>query len=189
MKKFDRVYKHYDNFIKLFNLDKKGEIKDILELKGEEIVLDIGGGTGKLAEYICEDCKIVYVLDESKGMLSKVEENARVVPILGDVLDINFENNSIDIVIISDVLHHIENQQRLIEETYRILKKNGKLIILDFEKNHIKTKILKAFEFTLFGKLYFRTSKDVVNLISGKFTITKFIDKKYFFIIRGEKNA
>ncbi|MDR7855970.1 class I SAM-dependent methyltransferase [Tissierella sp.] len=189
MKKFDRVYKHYDNFIKLFNLNKMDEIKDVLELQGEEIVLDIGGGTGKLAEYICKDCKIVYVLDESKGMLTKVEANTRVAPVLGDALNTNFENNSMDIVILSDILHHIENQQRLIEEIHRVLKKNGKLIILDFEKNHIKTKILKAFEFTLFGRLYFRTSKDVINLISGKFTITKFIDKKYFFIIRGEKNA
>lgn len=189
MKKFDRVYKHYDNFIKLFNLNKMDEIKDILELKGEEIVLDIGGGTGKLAEYISDDCKLIYVLDESKGMLTKVEANTRVVPVLGDGLNTNFDNNSMDIVILSDILHHIEDQQRLIEEIYRVLKKNGKLIILEFEKKHLKTKILRAFEFTLFGKLYFRTSKDVINLISDKFTITKFIDKKYFFIIRGEKNA
>ena len=84
---------------------------------------------------------------------------------------------------------HIKNQKKLIEETYRVLKNDGKLVILDFEKNNIKIKILRAFEYILFGKLYFRTSEEVINLIKDKFTITKFIHKKYYFIIKGEKNA
>ena len=189
MKKFDKVFKYYDKFIELFNLNKMDEIKDVLELQGDDLVLDIGGGTGRLADHLSKDCKIVYVLDESKGMLSKIKANKKVLPILGDALDTTFDSNSIDIVIMSDVLHHIKNQKKLIEEIYRILKKDGKLVILDFEKKHIKIKILRVFEYTLFGKLYFRTSKEVINLIGDKFTITKFIDKRYYFIIRGEKNA
>lgn len=189
MKKFDRVSEHYDNFMKLFNFNKMNEIKNALELRGDEVVIDIGGGTGSLAEYISGSCKVVYVLDESKGMLSKVKANPKIVPILGDALDITFDSSSIDVVTMVDVLHHIENQPRLIEEIYRVLKEDGKLLILDFEKNHIKTKILRAFEYILFGKLYFRTSKEVINLIKDRFTIAKFIDNKYYFIIIGEKNA
>ncbi len=189
LKKFDRVFKHYDKFIELFNLNKMDEIKDVLELQGDEVVLDIGGGTGRLADYLSKNCQIVYVLDESKGMLSKVKANTKVLPILGEALDTNFDSNSVDVVIMSDVLHHIKDQKKLIEEIYRILKKDGKLVILDFEKKHIKIRILRVFEYILFGKLYFRTSKEVINLIKNKFTIAKFIDKKYYFIIRGEKNA
>ena len=189
LKKFDRVFKHYDKFIELFNLNKMDEIKETLELQGDEVVLDIGGGTGRLAEYLSQDCQVVYVLDESKGMLSKVKANIKVLPILGNALDTTFDSNSVDVVIMSDVLHHIKNQKKLIEEIYRILKKDGKLVILDFEKKHIKIRILRVFEYILFGKLYFRTSKEVINLIKNKFTIAKFIDKKYYFIIKGEKNA
>lgn len=189
MKKFDRVFKHYDNFIKLFNLNKIKEIKEALELRGDEVVIDIGGGTGKLAEYISDCCQIVYVLDESKGMLSKVKANEKVVTVLGDALYTIFDSSSIDVVIMSDMLHHIENQSELIKEIYRVLKEDGKLLILDFEKKHIKTKVLRVFEYILFGKLYFRTSKEVINLIKDKFIITKFTDNKYYFIIRGEKNA
>ncbi len=189
MKKFDKVFKHYDKFIELFNLNKMDEIKDVLELQGDEVVLDIGGGTGRLADHLSKDCQIVYVLDESKGMLSKVKANKKVLPVLGNALDTTFDSNSVDMVIMSDVLHHIKNQKKLIEEIYRILKKDGKLVILDFEKKHIKIKILRLFEYILFGKLYFRTSKETINLIGDKFTITKFIDKRYYFIIKGEKNA
>jgi len=189
VKKFDRVFKHYDNFMKLFDFNKMNEIKNILELRGDEVVVDIGGGTGNLGEYLSESCQVVYVLDESKGMLSKVKANTKVVPVLGDALYTTFDSSSVDVVTIVDVLHHIENQPRLIEEIYRILKEDGKLLILDFEKRHIKTKILRAFEYILFGKLYFRTREEVINLIINEFTITKFIDNKYYFIIMGEKNA
>ncbi len=88
------------------------EIKETLELQGDEVVLDIGGGTGRLADYLSKDCQIVYVLDESKGMLSKVKANIKVLPILGEALDTNFDSNSVDVVIMSDVLHHIKDQKK-----------------------------------------------------------------------------
>lgn len=122
-------------------------------------------------------------------MLSRVKQNLKVVAICGDVMDTNFNNNSVDVVIMSDMLHHVQDQKRLIGEMHRILKKNGKLLILDFEKRHIKTMILRIFEYVLFGKLYFRTSKEVINLIQNAFLMTQFIDNKYYFIIKGEKNA
>lgn len=189
MKKFDRVFKHYDNFIKLFNLNKTEEIKDVLKLSKDDVVLDIGGGTGKLAECISKSCKLVYVLDESKGMLSRVKTNENIIAVLKNAMNTDFENSSIDAVVISDVLHHIKDQKRLIEEIYRILKKDGRLVIMDFEKKHIKTKILRAFEYILFGKLYFKTGMEVIKLIKNKFKITEIIDNKYYFIIRGEKNV
>lgn len=34
LKKFDKVYKHYNKFIDLFKLNKMGEIKDVLQLQG-----------------------------------------------------------------------------------------------------------------------------------------------------------
>lgn len=189
MKKFDKVFKHYDHFINLFNLNQEKEIKDVLQLKGNEIILDIGGGTGRLAEYLSKSCQKIYVLDESKGMLSKVKENQKVVPVLGNALDSKFESKSIDIVVLCDVLHHIKNQTRLIKEISRVLKMNGKLLILDFEKNHIRIKLLRAFEYLLFGKLYFKTSQEVKDIIQEEFTITQFVSKKYYFLIKGEKNA
>lgn len=189
LKKFDKVHKHYDNFINLFNLNKMDEIKDALELKGDEVVVDIGGGTGRLAECLSQSCRMVYILDESEGMLSRVKGNEKVVTVKGDALKAPFDCSSFDVVVMSDVLHHIGNQSALIEEVFRMLKRDGKLLIMDFEKKHVKTRLLGAFEFTLFGRLYFRTSKEVQGLIKDKFNITRFIDNKYYFIVVGEKNV
>lgn len=168
MKKFDKVFNHYDNFINLFNLNKMDEIKDILDLCGNEVIVDMGGGTGKLAKYLSENCHIIYVLDESEGMLSNVNENEKVVTMVGDALDTSFDSNSIDIVIVSDMLHHIKHQEKLIKEICRILKKDGKILIMEFEKKHIKIQMLRIFEYILFGKLYFLSREEVVNLIKDR---------------------
>lgn len=189
MKKFDRVFKQYDHFINLFNLNQEKEIKDLLQLKGHEIVLDIGGGTGRLAASLSKDCQKIYVLDESKGMLSKVPPKDNLVPILGNALAMEFQDKTMDIVVLCDVLHHVKEQAKLMEEINRVLKKDGKLVLLDFEKTNIRIRLLSAFEHILFGKLYFKTSQEVKDLIEKQFTIREFIDKEYYFVIKGEKNA
>ena len=188
MKAFDKVYLHYDKFMNFFNLYKLDEIKEALQLKGKEIVVDIGGGTGELAKYLSDKCQKVYVLDESEKMLSKVKKSEKIIPVLENALDTEFQPNSIDVVILSDVLHHIENQTKLIDEISRILKNNGKLLIMDFEKRHLKTKLLSFFESILFGRLKFKTKKEVLNLLQEKFIISNVFDYKYYFIIIGEKN-
>lgn len=189
MKKFDKVYKYYDGFIKLFNLNKNREIKEALDLKGDEIILDIGGGTGSLAEYLSFDCKAYYVLDESEGMLSMVKENPKVFPTVGDACDMEFDDSTFDIAIMSDALHHIEDRAGLFKEIARVLKLNGRLLVLDFEKNDFRIRILRAYEFTLFGKLFFMTSDEAYDLVKSHFDIVEFIKKGYYYIIVGKKNA
>ncbi|MCG8502274.1 MAG: class I SAM-dependent methyltransferase [Firmicutes bacterium] len=188
MKAFDKVYGHYDAFMKLFNLYKIEEIRTVLNLQGYEILADIGGGTGCLAASLSDHCQKIYVLDESERMLSKVKTNEKIIPVPGDALHMPFEDGSMDIVILSDVLHHLEEQQALIAEIHRILKRKGKMLILDFDKRYIKTKLLRFFEYLLFGKLYFRTSREVKDLCKDKFVMHTFIDKQYYFMILGEKN-
>ncbi|SET76018.1 demethylmenaquinone methyltransferase / 2-methoxy-6-polyprenyl-1,4-benzoquinol methylase [Natronincola peptidivorans] len=188
MKSFDRVYRHYDGFMKLFKLYKVEEIMNALELQGNEMVVDIGGGTGYLAKNLSNSCKKIYVLDQSEKMLSLVEENEKVEAVVGDGMATGFEDSSMDVVILSDVLHHVKEQQEILLEISRILKPKGKLLILDFNKNHFKTKILHCFEHVLFGGVFYRTACEVKDLIKEKFDLMKEIDKKYYFIIVGEKN-
>lgn len=188
MKAFDKAYRHYDRFMTLFNLYKVDEIKEALDLNGYEIILDIGGGTGYLAKHLCKYCEKFYVLDESKKMLSKVKDKDNIIPLVGNALSTNFEHSSIDVVLLSDVLHHIKDQTRLLDEIYRILKTDGKLLVMDFEKHHFKTKMLRLFEFVLFGKLFYKTHSQTINLLEKHFIIEKDIVKGYYFIIVGRKN-
>jgi ubiquinone/menaquinone biosynthesis C-methylase UbiE len=186
-KDFDKVYNYYDKFMTRFNLYKLEEIKKAADLSKDEIVLDIGGGTGQLAQYISDSCNTVYVLDESEKMLSKVNKSRNLITIQENALKVPFENNSIDTVIISDVFHHIREQEELLKEVKRVLKDKGHLVMLDFEKRHIKTRILRAFEFMLFGRLFFKSKDEASAMLEKHFKINKLYDKGYYFIVVGEK--
>lgn len=189
MKAFDRAYRYYDSFMKLFKLYKVNDIREVLNLKGRETIVDIGGGTGYLAKHLYNDCDKIYVLDESKKMLSRIKKEDNIMPLLGNALSTDFEQGSIDVVILSDVLHHIKDQIRLMEEINRILKCGGRLLIMDFEKNHFKTKMLRLFEFIVFGKLYYKTHSQAINLLKKYFKIEQDKIKGYYYIIVGSKKC
>lgn len=187
MAQFDKVSKHYDRFMEFFKAYKLAYIKEALALHGDEVIVDFGGGTGRLAHYLSSHCMQIHVLDESTGMLSHVQKQNNVFPILGNALETPFDHDSIDVAILSDVLHHVAKQQHLITEIARILKPQGKLLILDFERKHYKTRLLKWFEYFVFGKLWYRSSEEVLSLMQNHFRKILVQPKGHYYIIVGEK--
>lgn len=186
-KSFDKVHKYYDGFMKFFGLYREKEIAEILGLTGCERLLDIGGGTGYLADHLIDECHEIYVLDESEKMLSHVSKKKGINIVLGDALNLPFEDKSLDVVILSDVFHHIEDQEKLLIESLRVLKHGGKILIHDFDIRYAKTKILRGFEKNYFGKLYFKTIDDVVCMMKDKFHLLDKKSRGYYFILLGEK--
>lgn len=187
-KPFDRVHSGYDKFMKFWGLYKEDTILDMLELGGDEIVVDIGGGTGHVAEHLSEHCRKIFVLDESQKMLSHVADRKNIETIHGDALNSTFDNNSIDVVVMTDVMHHIENQTKLIREMHRILKSEGKIVIYDFNKAHVWTKLLSLMESILFGKLHYKTLNYFIDLLrSNDFSIETILDRGFYFIMLGAK--
>ncbi len=80
--------------------------------------LEVGGGTGNLKNYL------THVT--STDILS--------MPWLDTTCDaqfLPFKDNSFDNIVAIDVLHHIESPVRFFEEAKRVLKNNGKLVLLD----------------------------------------------------------
>lgn len=187
MSSFDKVYKQYDLFMKIFNLYKSEEIISFLGLKGNETIADFGGGTGHLANKLSEHCEKIYVVDESEKMLSKINKNNKVIPKKGNIIRTTFKDNSFDYVLLTDVLHHVKNQNRLIREIRRVLKKDGKLLIMDFNPSYKRVKLLGVIERLLFRKIYYKNCGFVINLLlTNDFKKLKVENNSYFYLVMGE---
>src|SRR5436309_3457582 len=50
---------------------------------------------------------------------------------LGDLEDPPIAKESVDLVLLSQALHHAIKPERAIESAHRILKKNGRIVVLD----------------------------------------------------------
>ena len=66
------------------------------------------------------------------SLIEKKYNNHKVIDFNIDDLNtqkLNIENNSVDLILMCEVIEHLYNPDLVLEECYRILKKNGKLII------------------------------------------------------------
>ena len=95
-----------------------GWYKQITEQLTEGITLELGGGTGNLKEFspnvFCTDIVKVPWLDA-----------------VVDAQSLPFKKNSLDNVVLFDVLHHIENPRLFFNEAVRTLKPGGRVVIVD----------------------------------------------------------
>ena len=182
---FDYIYLFYDYFANLFNLYKREQVRNILTLKRNEKVIDIGGGTGYLAKYLSPYCSEIFVLDENSNMLSRISPESQVKPIFANALESNLEDNSFDVVIMTDTLHHICNQDKLIKKCHRILKPDGKLFVQDFNIDFLSIKIIRFFESLIFKEVCFRNPEQIENLCNqqGFTKITEVKESSTYFLL------
>lgn len=122
-------------------------IKNIktLGLRETDIVADLGAGTGFYsiaAGHIVTKGK-VYAIEISKDLLETIKQKARdahvgnVEIIWGDIEmhgGTKLRDGIVDAAIVSNVFFQVQNKEKFIEEVKRILKKDGKLLLIDWSQ-------------------------------------------------------
>ncbi len=105
------------------------------------VTVDLGAGTGFMSEELLKSDNSVIAVDQSQNMLdvmnNKFGTQSKFRTVLAEATNLPLKDNSVDFVFANMYLHHLENPQLAIKETYRILKPGGKFIVTDLdEHNH-----------------------------------------------------
>ncbi|MBU3126974.1 MULTISPECIES: class I SAM-dependent methyltransferase [Clostridium] len=114
----------------------KYEVLSKVNIK-DKVVADLGCGTGFLSLALALEASIVFSIDQSVNMLresKKLMETKKfnnVYPIKSSIDNLVLFDESVDVVFINMALHHVKDAKKAIEEMYRIIKKDGTLIISD----------------------------------------------------------
>lgn len=167
---FDTISGSYDDFNRIISLGSDIKWRKFVVSKVAEIqpktILDVATGTGDLAIALTEikGAKITG-LDISEGMLSVGKEKVvkknlsdRIEFIHGDSEKLPFEDAHFEAVTVSFGVRNFENLEKGLSEIYRVLKPNGRLVILE-------TSVPEKFPFR---QGYFFHTKVLIPLI-GKF--------------------
>lgn len=103
-------------------------------------VLDVGGGTGVMCQlaYVCRNDLDFTVLDPAAGMFKYAKEYVKTHKGYAEALP--FMDNSFDIVLMGEALHHFQDVDDALKETVRVLKKGGRVFIYDFDVNTFRGK-------------------------------------------------
>ena len=100
-------------------------------------VADLGAGEGTLSQLLARRAHKVIAIDNSPKMVDFGSSLARKHGFknleyrLGDIEDPPIAKNSVDLAILSQALHHAIKPERAIESAHRVLKKNGRIVVLD----------------------------------------------------------
>lgn len=114
----------------------------VLDLKGNEIVVDSGCGSGFYSLAVAkklENGKVISV-DISKEMLGGLEKQIkkkrladRIEIKQGDCTKLPVDDNYADIGIIVAVWHHITDPKKANQELFRVIKSQGRVVAIDFK--------------------------------------------------------
>jgi ubiquinone/menaquinone biosynthesis C-methylase UbiE len=132
-------------------------MSEYIDIRPNDILLDIGGNTGKVTEAYSNSCKEVIVLEPKRNIVEYGKSHRPNIKFIeGEAENIPLPDEYFDKVVASASFHHFSDQDKALEEMKRVLKPDGKIIILEIDPNTPRGKRLKFCE-TLFhtgAKLY-----------------------------------
>lgn len=169
---FEKIYKKYDSMNSIISFKRhKSWRKDVMKhmqvIKGST-ALDVCCGTGDWAIALANDVGPggqVIGLDFSENMLSVANEKKETLQlnnvkfIHGNAMELPFADNSFDYVTIGFGLRNVPDYQVVLEELYRVVKPNGRVVCLETSQP------------TMFGyrQLYYFYFKFIMPLIGKLF--------------------
>ena len=172
---FDSVANNYDlmNDLMSFGMHRfwKKYTTEISGIKENDVVLDLAGGTGDMAyrfskiigpkgRLILCDINNSMLTEGRKKLIDKgvinidfIQANAEKLP---------FKENHFDCVNIAFGLRNVTDKELALKQIYKILKKGGRLLILEFSKinNKALSKLYDFYSFSIIPKIGHLITKD-----------------------------
>ncbi len=131
-----------------------------LDIKSDDIILDVGCGGGINIKRMAQDAKKVYGIDysiESVKLSRKVNEklidDGKVEIMKGNVKDLPFEDNSFDIVTAFETVYFWPDIEKCFGEVKRVLKPGG-IFLIGMETNGSDNFIMKFWKHFIDMEMY-----------------------------------
>lgn len=166
--KFYEIFENpkiYDLNAKIFSFNNKKlrrYLPELINLKADEKILDVGCGTGRYAIF----GENYTGVDPSRSYIDYAKANCQGKFILMDGANLEFPDNSFEVVINISIFHHIPDEicHKIIDEMIRVCCPGGRVYITDIVYPP-KLNILGNLLFRLDRGDYQRSFKDFADLI------------------------
>lgn len=164
-------------------------ILDAVGVEPSEVVADIGCGIGYFTFALSETVGnggLVYALDIEPEMLEDIKSRVaesdikNIIPIVTKEYELTLEDNSVGTALLCTVMHEVKMREKFLKEANRILRSDGKIIIIEWIKkdsdygppadHRLDKNILK--------RNLLRTGFDEVDIMDFN---------EYFYIVRAKK--
>ena len=120
-------------------------MRDVVGVRPVRNLLDLGAGAGRMLELFAPQAERAVGVDLSSAMLAaargRLEESGfdNVQLRQGDIYALPIERNSVDLAVMHQVLHFLDDPGRALREAARVLAPGGRLLVVDFAPHDEET--------------------------------------------------
>jgi ubiquinone/menaquinone biosynthesis C-methylase UbiE len=157
---FSHLAPFYDRAIPFNALDS---LLEYGRFSATDLVLDAGGGTGRVATALKPYVRDVIIVDVSIGMLNR--SNKKGFPATNSLVEVlPFSNEQFDRIIMIDALHHVLDQSAAAKELWRVLAPGGIIIIEEPDIRSFSVKLLAVGEKLALMRSHFISPPKIIDL-------------------------
>lgn len=162
-------------------------LKEIARLPRNGDLLDIGGGTGRVAKALHGMVERCLIADTSQGMLRQAKGMDHLFPIRTLAEALPFPNDHFSVVLMIDAYHHLLHQQKALQEAWRVLRPGGTLIIEEPDIRHPLVKFIALAEKALLMRSHFRSPIHITQDLQKLGAAPRIYTERYNAWITAEK--
>ncbi|HWQ45981.1 MAG TPA: class I SAM-dependent methyltransferase [Longilinea sp.] len=128
------------------------------------MLLDVGGGTGRVAQFFVGTPRLIVVADLSIKMVLEVRKKTGLQPVCSYSEVLPFEDGVFDRIIMVDAFHHVTDQAATARELFRLVKPGGMIVIEEPDYRFFSTKLIALAEKMVFMRSHFLSPAAIANL-------------------------
>jgi ubiquinone/menaquinone biosynthesis C-methylase UbiE len=160
---FSRWAEWYD---RLLGPPDTERLANLLKLPAKGILLDLGGGTGRVSSRLRNMIDHVLVCDLSRKMLKKGREKKLDV-LVGAAERLPFGRAAFDRVLVVDSFHHFADHRAAVNNMVRVLKPGGTIVVEEPDIHHPLVKIAAMMEKALRMQSLFFKPEAIRTMLRG----------------------
>ena len=117
------------------------DMVDLVEVKPHHRLLDVGGGTGRVAVLFKKFAGQILIVDSARRMLHQAQDKG-LRTVNGNSERLPVETGSFERVIMVDALHHVRSQTETLQEAWRVLAPGGRLVLEEPDIHNFVVKLV-----------------------------------------------
>jgi len=159
---FGLLAPHYDRLIRPPDVTR---LADLAGLPTPGRLLDVGGGTGRIAQALAGQAGRIIVVDESWKMLSRTRDKPGLRPAAAHAERLPFPSDAFDRVVMVDAFHHLADQEQCLTELLRVCAPAGRVVVEEPDIARPGVWAIAAFERLALMRSRFRRGETIARLL------------------------
>ncbi len=148
---------------------------NLLPKQKYDSILEVGIGTGAVAEIVVEKLGPLIGIDISPDMISKIT-HSKITAVVGDAHNLKYENDTFDLIYIRNLIHYLDNPEKAISEVLRCLKPKGFFLLSQVVPP--EDFISEEYDWLIGRNIHYPTQNEIINWMKE----FKIIDEKDYIL-------